>query len=142
MRPFTTRGPPADGYSLDRDLHMMTDDGGPHAPDPARWADTDWRDTLGEGDTFADEARTGFPDASRPGAGTVTVLRPTDLGPKAVEEPPSDGREAAGPGDRAGEDLRVTPEDPPPPRASVRVEGDAAAVWTARRSSDGDALDS
>ena len=40
------------GYPLDSDLHNMTDDGCPLFPDPARWADTDWRDNLGELDTF------------------------------------------------------------------------------------------
>jgi hypothetical protein len=31
----------------------MTDDGCPLVPDPARWADDDdWRDNLGEWDTF------------------------------------------------------------------------------------------
>ena len=54
MRPHMTRSPPADGgYPLDADLFRMTDDGGPAAADPARWADADWRDNLGEWDTFA-----------------------------------------------------------------------------------------
>src|SRR6476620_5888609 len=45
-----TRDPPADGgYPLDSDLHQMTDDGGPPAPDPARWADPDWRDAVADG---------------------------------------------------------------------------------------------
>jgi hypothetical protein len=39
------------GYPLDSDLHNMTDDGCPLVPDPARWADADWRDNLGELDT-------------------------------------------------------------------------------------------
>lgn len=40
-----TRPPPADGgYPTDHDLHRMSDDGGPPAPDPARWSDADWRD--------------------------------------------------------------------------------------------------
>jgi hypothetical protein len=41
------------GYPLDSDLHNMTDDGCPLYPDPARWADADWRDNLGELDTFS-----------------------------------------------------------------------------------------
>src|SRR5438477_688737 len=58
MPRLMTPDPPADGgYPFDSDLHQMTDDGGPLAPDPARWADPDWRDNLGERDTFADEAR-------------------------------------------------------------------------------------
>jgi hypothetical protein len=40
------------GYPLDSDLHNMTDDGCPLYPDPAWWVDTDWRDNLGEQDTF------------------------------------------------------------------------------------------
>jgi hypothetical protein len=40
------------GYPIDSDLHNMTDDGCPLIPDPARWADADWRDNLGELDTF------------------------------------------------------------------------------------------
>jgi hypothetical protein len=37
---------------LDSDLFRMTDDGGPPAPDPARWSDPNWRDNLGVFDTF------------------------------------------------------------------------------------------
>jgi len=40
------------GFPLDSDLHNMTDDGCPLFPDPARWADPDWRDNLGVLDTF------------------------------------------------------------------------------------------
>jgi len=40
------------GYPIDSDLHNMTDDGCPLFPDPARWDDADWRDNLGELDTF------------------------------------------------------------------------------------------
>jgi hypothetical protein len=40
------------GYPFDSDLHNMTDDGCPLIPDPTRWTDPDWRDTLGEMDTF------------------------------------------------------------------------------------------
>ena len=47
--------PPADGgYPLDSDLHQMTDDGGPPAPDPARWADPEWRDEPAARDSLAD----------------------------------------------------------------------------------------
>lgn len=41
-----------DGGSLDSDLHNMSDDGCSHEPDPAWWVHTDWRDNLGEQDTF------------------------------------------------------------------------------------------
>lgn len=63
--------PPADGgYPVDSDLHQMSDDGCPLGPDPARWADIEWRDdpaegaagghdNLGELDTFD-----GDPDAA------------------------------------------------------------------------------
>ena len=55
MPRLTTPDPPADGgYPLDGDLHQMTDDGGPLVPDPARWADGDWRDDRGGRDTSAD----------------------------------------------------------------------------------------
>jgi hypothetical protein len=59
--------PPTDGgYPVDSDLHQMSDDGCPHGPNPARWADPDWRDdpaekaasghdNLGEMDTFDGE---------------------------------------------------------------------------------------
>jgi len=51
----TSRGPPGTmagdgGYPVDSDLHQMSDEGCPHSPDPARWADPDWRDNLGEWD--------------------------------------------------------------------------------------------
>jgi hypothetical protein len=62
MRHFVTRYPPADGgYPIDSDLHHMTDDGCPHNPEPARWADPDWRDNLGEWDTFEGQERLVFP---------------------------------------------------------------------------------
>ena len=42
-----TSDPPTDGgYPADTDLHQMTDDGGLHTPDPARWADPAWRDAI------------------------------------------------------------------------------------------------
>jgi hypothetical protein len=45
-----TAAPPADGgYPADSDLHQMTDDGCPLGPDPARWADPEWRDDPAEG---------------------------------------------------------------------------------------------
>jgi len=47
-------GEPDGGYPADSDLHQMSDDGCPNSPDPARWADPDWRDNLGEWDTFDD----------------------------------------------------------------------------------------
>lgn len=53
MRQLMIRDRTADGgYPLDSDLHNMTDDGCPLVPDPARWADADWRDNLGELDSF------------------------------------------------------------------------------------------
>ena len=46
------KGPPADGgYPADSDLHQMSDDGCPLSPDPARWADPEWRDDPAEGET-------------------------------------------------------------------------------------------
>jgi hypothetical protein len=54
----------------------MTDDGGPPAPDPARWTDPDWRDNLGEWDTFADEVR---PEAV-PASDTSADWTPIGLG--------------------------------------------------------------
>ena len=136
MRPFTTRGPPADsGYPTDRDLHQMTDDGGPVGPDPARWADPVWRDNLGEWDTFADEVRMGFPDASRPEAGAVTVRRPPASDLPSVQDSFRVSRLTDDPGGQPGEPSRVAPW------SSVRVEGDAAAVRTAHRSRGGEPLD-
>ncbi len=59
-------GAPAEGRSpFDEELHQMSDDGCPLVPDPAPRSDPDWRDNLGEWDTFADEVRMGFPTASR-----------------------------------------------------------------------------
>ena len=109
--PTTSRPPPDGGYPHDDDLHRMTDDGGPAAPDPARWSDPDWRDNLGERDTFAEEAAMGFPDARQPGA--VTVQIPAEIDPPTVLSPTGF------------------------PWSSVRVEGNPAAVWTARRARDG-----
>lgn len=132
MRSFTTRGPPADGgYPLDSDLHQMSNDGGPVGPDPARWADPDWRDNLGEWDTFEDEVRMGFPDASRPAAGTVMVRTPRSTAPQTGPYPPQAGPQAVNPGDPTDEDPLLLPW------SSVRVEGDPAALWTARQSQDG-----
>lgn len=73
MRPLITTGPPADGgYPVDSDLHQMSDDGGPVGPDPARWGDPEWRDNLGENDTFADEVPGKLPAAV--GLRTTAVL--------------------------------------------------------------------
>jgi len=36
----------ASPYPRDSDLAQMTDDGCPHTPDPARWADAEWRDAF------------------------------------------------------------------------------------------------
>jgi hypothetical protein len=136
MGSFTTRGPPADGgYPFDSDLHQMSDDGGPIGPDPARWADPDWRDNLGEMDTFEDEARMGFPDASRPGAGTVTVRTPPGLGTPTALTPSQASPQAVTLDDRPDEAPSVSHW------SSVRVEGDPTAHWTARRSPDGGSRD-
>lgn len=54
---------PDGGHPVDSDLHQMTDDGCPLAP--ARPADQDWRDNLGELDTF-DGAPSNFPAALPP----------------------------------------------------------------------------
>src|SRR4051794_29847808 len=63
----TGPGPTADGgYPVDSDLHQMSDDGGPVGPDPARWADPDWRDNLGERDTFDGDPRPGGPPPPTP----------------------------------------------------------------------------
>jgi hypothetical protein len=56
MQSFMTTGPPAAGRSLPNSAYdQMTDDGCPLTPDPARTCDADWRDNLGEYDTFDDE---------------------------------------------------------------------------------------
>ena len=74
MPRLMTQHPPTDGgYPLDSDLHQMTDDGGPLVPDPARWADDDWRDT------FADEVRL---------EPIPTIDTSTDWTPIAVGMPP------------------------------------------------------
>ena len=99
MEPYITRGPPADGGNpVDRDLHPMSDDGGPVGPDPARWSDPVWQGDAGQvrPQVF-----------SAPDAGTVTVSQP--------EASPADRERSS-------------------PWASVRVEGNAAGVWTAHRS--------
>jgi hypothetical protein len=65
MERFITRGPPADdGYALDSQLDQMADDGCPIVPEPVRWADDDWRDNLGEYDTFADDVGLELPPGS------------------------------------------------------------------------------
>ena len=51
-------------------------------PDPASWADPDWRDNLGEYDTFGDD-RPG-PDPAE--AGAVTVRRP-HVRPAPAQDP-------------------------------------------------------
>ena len=83
MRRSTTRDPTADGgYPLDSDLEQMTDDGCPLAPDPARWADADWRDNLGESDTF--DAPPEGP-ATPPPAGVPPGVRVARSLPRAPE---------------------------------------------------------
>jgi hypothetical protein len=53
MQYVMTQDPMADnGYPIDSDLNTMTDDGCPLFPDPARRADADSRDNLGELDSF------------------------------------------------------------------------------------------
>jgi hypothetical protein len=96
MGRFTTRDPPADdGHALDSQLDQMADDGCPLVSQPVRWADADWRDNLGEYDTFADDVGLNLP----PGSAVV----------------------------QAG--------------SSVRVNSHPAAVWTPRRSRDGEVRD-
>ena len=71
MHHLIATDPPADGgYPVDSDLHQMSDDGGPVGPDPARWADDDRRDKLGEKDTVTGE----LPAAV--GLRTTVVLSP------------------------------------------------------------------
>lgn len=96
MRRFIAPGPPIDdGYPLDSDLDQMADDGCPLVPEPVRWAEADWRDNLGEYDTFADNVGLELPTGS-------PVLH-------------------------AG--------------SSVRINSHPAAVWTPRRSRDGEVRD-
>jgi len=93
MRLLTPRDPPRDnGYPLDGDLQQMADDGCPLVPEPVRSADPDWRDNLGEYDTFADDVGLDLPT----GSPVVHAV------------------------------------------SSVRVESHPAAVWTPRRSRDGE----
>src|SRR5687768_5664928 len=67
-------GPLANGRGpVESDLNQMTDDGCPLVSDPAPWTDPDWRDNLGEWDTFADEVRMGFPAASQQAVQTQRV---------------------------------------------------------------------
>jgi hypothetical protein len=62
--PPTAPPPAADGWCPpDRDLHRMTADG---SPDPAGWDDPDWRDNLGERDTFDDQPAARVPAVSPP----------------------------------------------------------------------------
>src|SRR5688572_20873997 len=55
------------------DLNRRADDGCPVGSDPAPRTDPDWRDNLGEWDTFDDEVGMGFPAASRPAVRTRRV---------------------------------------------------------------------
>ena len=52
-------------HAVDEDLRQMTDDGCPPDSDAAPRTDPDWRDNLGEWDTFDDEVRMGFPGGSQ-----------------------------------------------------------------------------
>jgi hypothetical protein len=66
MRLLTPRDPPRDnGYPLDGDLQQMTDDGCPIVA--VRSADPNWRDNLGEYDTFADDVGLDLPTDSAVG---------------------------------------------------------------------------
>jgi hypothetical protein len=56
-------------------------------PDPTSWADPDWRDNLGESDTFGDDRP--VPDPAE--AGTVTVRRPPGRPAPAAQDPPPVG---------------------------------------------------
>lgn len=129
MGPYITRGPPADGgYPADRDLHHMSDDGGPVGPDPARWSDLKWRDDADEGgDLHAAPAV--FPD---PG---VTVLRPPEIGTPAVHYRPQRRRtdiprksDCGGPGVPVMMSVWRAPV-----WMSIRDAGGLTAIWTARR---------
>jgi hypothetical protein len=48
--------PPTDGagHPQGRDLQQLSDDGAPGEPDHAGWSAPDWRDNLGDRDTFDD----------------------------------------------------------------------------------------
>jgi hypothetical protein len=92
MRHFITRGPPADGGEpIGTDLHRMTDDGCPHSPIPARWDGPDWRDNLGEWDTFDDEDQLAFPAT---GGAAVAAGNPD----RRTEPLPAPGAGGADPG--------------------------------------------
>ncbi len=136
MRDSTPRDPPADGgYPLDSDLHQMSDDGGPVGPDPARWTDPGWRDSLEDRDTFEGESRNGFPDASRPLEDFLTVVTHPDIDQEAASNPPQSGPQADQPG---GQPAEAPTTDH---WSSVRVEGTPGTIWTARRSTDGGGRD-
>ena len=76
------------GYPPDNDLHNMTDDGCPLTPDPARWADDDWNDNLGESDT-----------SGGPPGGQATPAHPGPrlIRPTAAATPPSQTHPATPP---------------------------------------------
>lgn len=78
-RLMNTRPTADGGYPLDRDLHQMSDDGGPVGSDPAQWDDPEWRDNLGERDTFADDV----PQVPQP-----VRITAADWTPIAVAMPP------------------------------------------------------
>jgi len=83
MRRFMTRDPRAyGGYPLDSDLDQMTDDGCPLAPDPARWADPEWRDNPEGSDTF--DASSVVP-ATLPPAGARPIVRVIPGPPRSSE---------------------------------------------------------
>lgn len=124
MERFITAGRSGDGgYPLDSDLNRMCDEGGPFSPDPARWADPDWRDNLGEWDTFADEVPVGSPVVIPLADGEVAVRgKEAARSPGACQPVPLPTGEPD-PGDRPGADA------PGAPWASIRVEGCTAAVF-------------
>ena len=72
--PNADGAPTADGgYPVDGDLEQMTDDGCPLTPDPARWADPDWRDEtaaepIGGRDSHVESGTFGAPVTNVPAA--------------------------------------------------------------------------
>jgi hypothetical protein len=89
-----TRGPPADGgYPVDQDLSQMSDDGCPLAPDPARWADAEWRSEAGQGQSSARLMAVEFPGTTA-SAVSISIRRPTSLPPINGRNPPPTNRGA------------------------------------------------
>lgn len=132
MGPYVTRGPPADGgYPTDRELHQMSDDGGPVGPDPARWSDPAWRDDADDGGEIH------FGPAVFPEPG-VTILRPPESSPPAIHYRPRRRRgdlprqpDGGDPGAPVITSIRHAPV-----WVSVRDTGGVTGIWRARRPGD------